>query len=102
MQLVGIARLAAQSERLEAKRSVVPAITHVDGTGRVQSVSPDDNPRFYELISEFHKLTGVPMVLNTSFNVRGEPIVCTPADALNCFYATGIDNLVIGNYLVSK
>ncbi|MEO8628441.1 MAG: carbamoyltransferase C-terminal domain-containing protein [Betaproteobacteria bacterium] len=87
---------------LEEKRSEVPAITHVDGTGRVQSVSSDDNPGFYRLITEFYKLTGIPMVLNTSFNVRGEPMVCTPADALNCFYATGIDNLVIGNYLVSK
>ena len=84
------------------KRLQVPAITHVDGTARVQTVSRDANPRYYRLIEEFDKLRGVPIVLNTSFNVMGEPIVNTPADAIRCFYSTGLDALVIGDYVVIK
>lgn len=86
----------------EDKHAVVPAITHVDGTGRAQTVNQNTNPLYYRMIQEFEKLTGVPLVLNTSFNVRGEPIVCTPADAIRCFFSTGLDYLVLGNYLISK
>ena len=87
---------------LEEKRAKIPAITHVDGTGRVQTVNRESNPLYHRLIMEFEKLQGVPMVLNTSFNVRGEPIVCTPEDAIRCFMSTGLDYLVLGNYLVEK
>jgi len=84
------------------KRDLVPAVTHVDGSGRLQSVSQADNPDFYRLISAFKKMTGIPMVLNTSFNDNGEPIVCSPADALKTYFATGIDALVIGSYVLEK
>ena len=84
------------------KRAVIPAVTHADGTGRVQTVTRDVNSVFYDLIQQFGKLTGVPVLLNTSFNVRGEPIVCTPHDAVNCFLKTGLDHLVMGHILVSK
>jgi len=84
------------------KKAIIPAVTHVDGTARVQTVSRHGNPRFYALIEEFRSLTGVPVVVNTSFNIRGEPIVCSPADALKCFYGTDIDFLVIGDFVVRK
>ncbi len=84
------------------KRETVPAITHVDGTGRVQTVSRETNLRYWSLIKEFERLTGVGLVLNTSFNVRGEPIVCQPCEAVECFLNTGIDRLIIGDYLVEK
>jgi carbamoyltransferase len=84
------------------KRSQVAAITHVDGTGRVQSVSKKHNPKYYALIEEFGKLTGVPMVLNTSFNIRGEPIVHQPEQAVECFLKTGMDALFIGKYVLTK
>ncbi len=84
------------------KRDMVPAITHVDGTARVQTVSNAINPRYYRLIKAFEKIRGVPLVLNTSFNVMGEPIVNTPADAVKCFYTTGMDALVMGNHVVRK
>jgi carbamoyltransferase len=84
------------------KRALVPAITHVDGTGRVQTVSRETNPRYWTLIKEFERLTGVGVVLNTSFNVMGEPIVCQPQEAIECFLSTGIDRLIIGDYLVEK
>jgi carbamoyltransferase len=87
--------------RLE-KKEVIPAITHVDGTARVQSISKDVNPRFYALVAAFAKHTKVPVIVNTSFNVKGEPIVCTPDDALKCFYGTDIDFLAIGDFLVEK
>jgi carbamoyltransferase len=80
----------------------VPAVTHVDGSARAQTVTERLNPRFYRLISEFAKLSGVPVLINTSFNIRGEPIVCTPDDAINCFLGTDIDFLAIGDYLVQK
>jgi carbamoyltransferase len=86
----------------QEKRAIIPAVTHADGTGRVQTVTRDSNGMFYELIQQFGKLTGVPVLLNTSFNVRGEPIVCTPHDAVNCFLKTGLDYLVMGHILVSK
>jgi len=84
------------------KRDVVPAITHVDGTARLQTVTEAQNPRYYNLIAEFGRQTGVPVVLNTSFNVRGEPIVCTPADALACFLRTDMDFLVMHDFGVDK
>jgi carbamoyltransferase len=84
------------------KRSLIPAVTHRDGTGRVQTVTPEHNPRYYRLIRRFAELTGVPVVINTSFNVRGEPIVCTPSDAYRTFVNTGIDALVMGNYVVTE
>ncbi len=89
-------------ERLNQVRSVIPAVTHVDYSARVQTVSKDTNLKFWELLSEFKKLTGVPVLVNTSFNVRGEPIVCTPEDAYNCFLKTNIDFLVLENILIEK
>lgn len=83
-------------------REGLPAITHIDGSARIQSVSEKDNPRFHKLIEAFEKLTGVPVIVNTSFNVRGEPIVHTPREAFNCFFRTSIDILVMGNYVVEK
>jgi carbamoyltransferase len=85
----------------ESKREVIPAPTHVDGTGRLQTVSRDQNPRYWQLIAEFEKLTGVPVLLNTSFN-ENEPVVCSPEEAIECFLRTKMDNLAIGNYLVEK
>ena len=87
---------------LPNKRHIVPAITHVDGTARVQTVNKLQNPLYYRLISEFYELTGIPMVLNTSFNIKGMPICCSPDDALQCFLKCDIDSLIIGNYLVTK
>jgi len=84
------------------KQSQIASITHVDGTARIQTVSRETNPRFHRLISEFGKLTGVPMVINTSFNVKGQPIVCTPRDAVSTFFMTGMDHLVLGDYVLSK
>jgi carbamoyltransferase len=83
------------------KRSEIPAVTHVDGTGRLQTVTRELNQRFYDLIQCFYQLTGVPVVLNTSFN-ENEPVVCTPRDAIDCFLNTRIDALFIGNYLVRQ
>ena len=84
------------------KQAVVPAITHVDGTGRVQTVSRETNPLYWSLIKEFEELTGVGLILNTSFNIMGEPIVCRPEEAIECFLNTGIDRLIVGNYVVEK
>jgi carbamoyltransferase len=83
------------------KRSVIPAPTHVDGTGRLQTVSLRTNPLYWKLIEAFRKLTGVPVVLNTSFN-ENEPIVCTPEEAVACFLRTKMDVLVMGNYVVER
>ncbi len=84
-----------------AMREVIPATTHVDSTGRLQTVSARQNPLYYKLISEFHRQTGVPVLLNTSFN-ENEPVVCSPDEALDCFLRTKMDLLVIGNYIVSR
>jgi carbamoyltransferase len=84
------------------KQSAIPAVTHEDGSGRVQTVSAETNPVYYRLIRAVEKRTGIPVVLNTSFNVRGEPIVCTPEDAYNCFVNTDIDALVVGNCLITE
>ena len=83
-------------------RDKIPAVTHEDGTGRVQTVTRRDNALYYDMIEEFGKHSGVPVVVNTSFNVRGEPIVNTPENALNCFLKTGMDVLVLGNCIVDK
>jgi len=87
---------------LNQPRSDIPAVTHIDYSARVQTVSRDVNPDYYDLIREFEKLTGCPVVVNTSFNVRGEPIVCTPKDAHTCFMRTHIDALVLGPFLLHK
>jgi carbamoyltransferase len=89
-------------ERLHAERSDMPAITHVDYSARVQTVNADQNPRFYKLLKAFESVTGCPMLINTSFNVRGEPIVTSPDDAYRCFMNTEMDYLVIGNVWMSK
>jgi len=83
-------------------RSDIPAVTHVDYSARVQTVRREDKPDFYDVIKEFHELTGCPVLVNTSFNVRGEPIVCTPQDAYRCFMRTEIDLLVIEDCLLWK
>lgn len=87
---------------VNAERSDIPAVTHIDFSARIQTVSKDTNTRYYELIKEFKKLTGYGIVINTSFNVRGEPIVCTPEDAYRCFMRTEMDVLVMGNYILYK
>jgi len=87
---------------LHERRDEVPAITHVDGSARVQTVSRDDNPAYWRLIKSFEALTGVPMVVNTSFNDNEEPIVCTPEDALRCFRKTDLDGLAIGPFWVDR
>jgi carbamoyltransferase len=84
------------------KRSVIPSVTHVDGSARPQTVERDVNPLYWRLIREFGDRTGVPVVMNTSFNLRGEPIVCTPTDAVRTFFCSGMDALVIGSYAVEK
>ncbi len=89
-------------EKLNIARSQIPAVTHVDYSARVQTVTPGVNPRFHALLSQFKSLTGIPVLVNTSFNVRGEPIVCTPEDAFRCFMATELDLLVIGNCILKK
>jgi carbamoyltransferase len=89
-------------EKLNVPRSNVPAITHVDYSARIQTVHRETNPTYHALLSRFHALTGCPVLVNTSFNVRGEPIVCTPRDAYLCFMRTEMDNLVLGDYLLEK
>ncbi len=89
-------------DKLNIKRSSIPAITHVDYSARIQTVHKETNPRFYNLISEFKKITNCPVLVNTSFNVRGEPIVCSIKDAFNCFMGTNLDILVIEDYILFK
>jgi carbamoyltransferase len=89
-------------ERLYFPRSDLPAITHIDYSARIQSVSQETNPRYWHLIQEFKKLTGYGVIVNTSFNVRGEPVVCAPEEAYQCFMRTEMDYLVLGNYLLDK
>ena len=82
--------------------SRIPAVTHVDGSARIQTVNRGQNPLYYDVINEFYKHTGIPVLINTSFNRRGEPIVCTPDNALRCFLATNMDYLIIGSFLLNK
>lgn len=88
--------------KLQVPRSTIPAVTHVDLSARVQTVERDDNERFYDLIARFGEITGTPVLINTSFNVRGEPIVCTPDDAFRCFMRTEMDVLVVGDMIMLK
>jgi carbamoyltransferase len=94
-QLFGIAKL-------NVPRSDIPAVTHVDYSARIQTVHQETNPRYHALLTAFERLTGCPVIVNTSFNVRGEPIVCTPEDAFHCFMGTGIEALAIGNCFLRK
>jgi carbamoyltransferase len=89
-------------DKLNIPRSEIPAVTHVDYSARVQTVHADTNKRYHALLSRFKALTGCPVVVNTSFNIRGEPIVHTPEDAFRCFMGTEIDALVIGNCFLRK
>ena len=89
-------------EKLNIPRSTIPAITHVDYSARVQTVNERTNPRYYNLIKAFKQETGCPTLINTSFNVRGEPIVCSPQDAYRCFMRTEMDVLVLENQLLLK
>ena len=89
-------------DKLNVPRSFVPAITHVDYSARIQTVHSDTNPRYHSVISKFKEKTGCPLVVNTSFNVRGEPIICTPTDAFRCFMGTEMDLLAIGNFVLYK
>ena len=84
------------------KRKLIPSVTHVDGTGRLQTVSKQSNKKFYNLIFEFYKRTNIPVLLNTSFNIQGEPIVCSVEDAIKNFYLSGLDEIYIGNFLIKK
>ena len=83
-------------------RRVIPSVTHVDGSARIQTISPDQNPLYHALIAEFERQTGCPVIINTSFNVRGEPIVCTPHDAYLCFMRTNMDVLVLDRFVLRK
>jgi carbamoyltransferase len=89
-------------DKLNVPRSLIPAVTHIDYSARIQTVHSDTNPKYYNLIKRFKEITGCPILVNTSFNVRGEPIVLTPEDAYKCFMGTGLDFLVIGNCFLSK
>ncbi|MGI9290839.1 MAG: carbamoyltransferase C-terminal domain-containing protein, partial [Gammaproteobacteria bacterium] len=89
-------------EKLNLKRSELPAITHVDYSARIQTIHEDTNPGYYNVIKAFNDRTGCGVIVNTSFNVRGEPIVCTPEDAYRCFMRTEMDYLVVENFLLSK
>ena len=89
-------------EKLNIPRSSLPAITHVDYSARIQTVHKETNPKYYDLINEFKKITNCPVLVNTSFNVRGEPIVCSVEDAFNCFMGTNLDVLVIENFILFK
>jgi carbamoyltransferase len=89
-------------EKLNVPRSDIPAVTHVDYSARIQTVHADTNPLYHALISRFHERTGCPVLINTSFNVRGEPIVCTPEDAFRCFMGSDIEFLVCGNAVLYK
>ena len=87
---------------LKVKRSIVPAVTHVDYSARIQTVDSKTNKKFYNLLTKFNELSECPILVNTSFNIRGEPIVCSVEDAFNCFMGTNIDILVCENFLLLK
>ena len=89
-------------DKLNVPRSTIPAVTHVDYSSRVQTVHESTNPFFHKLLTEFNRITGCPVLVNTSFNIRGEPIVNTPEDAFNCFMGTDLDMLVVGNCVLRK
>ncbi len=89
-------------DRLNVMRSKIPAVTHVDYSARIQTVHKETHPKFYQLMEEFRKRTGCAVLVNTSFNVRGEPLVCSPMDAYKCFMRTEMDFLVLENFLLDK
>jgi carbamoyltransferase len=89
-------------DKLNVPRSTIPAVTHVDYSARVQTIERQDHPLYYDLIRAFEEKTGCPVIINTSFNVRGEPIVCRPSEAYRCFMRTEMDYLVIGSYVLAK
>ena len=89
-------------DKLNIPRSIVPAITHVDYSARIQTVHSQTNPKYHAVISRFKQKTGCPLVVNTSFNVRGEPIICSPTHAFKCFMGTELDVLAIGNFVLYK
>jgi carbamoyltransferase len=89
-------------DKLKVNRSLIPAVTHVDYSARVQSLKREDHTLYYDTINAFFKKTGCPVVINTSFNVRGEPLVCNPGDAFKCFMRTEMDYLVMGSFLLDK
>ena len=89
-------------DQLNVPRSTIPAVTHVDYSARIQTVRRETNPLYYDIIEAFHRRTGCPVIVNTSFNVRGEPIVCTPEDAYRCFMRTDMDVLVLENFVFEK
>ena len=89
-------------DKLNVKRSSIPAVTHVDYSARVQTVHEETNPRYYNLMKKFKEITNCPVLVNTSFNVRGEPIVCTVEDAFRCFMGTNLDILVCENFILYK
>ena len=95
-------RLSFGIDKLNVPRSDIPAVTHVDYSARIQTVHRDTNPRYYALLAEFERITGCPVLVNTSFNVRGEPIVGTPDDAFRCFMGTELDVLAVGNCYLRK
>jgi len=87
---------------LPDKADRIPAVRHVDGTARIQTINRQQHPLYYDLVHAFQKRTGVPVLVNTSFNTRGEPIVCSPRDAIECFWTSPLDALVIGPFLLEK
>ncbi len=101
-QMVASGGKARGLDRLKEVRSSIPAVTHVDGSARVQTVTREDNPVFHDVIEAFGRRTGVPLVINTSFNVRGEPIVRSPEEAYTCFMRTGMDYLILGRFILDK
>jgi len=95
-------RLTEGFDRLKVKRSEVPAVTHVDYSARIQTVNSVENPKLHRLLNTFYEKTNCPILINTSFNINNEPIVCNLEDAFNCFKKTNIDTLVLGNFIISK
>jgi carbamoyltransferase len=95
-------RNARGFDKLRIARSEIPAVTHVDNSARIHTVDKRDNPLYHKMISRFHELTGCPVIINTSFNVRGEPIVCAPKDAYTCFMRTKMDYLAMGPFIIDK
>jgi carbamoyltransferase len=89
-------------EQLNVPRSIVPAVTHIDYSARIQTIRRESNPLYYDIIEAFYRRTECPLIVNTSFNVRGEPIVCTPEDAYRCFMRTNIDVLILENFVLEK
>ena len=89
-------------DKLKIKRSEIPAVTHVDYSARIQTIKREDNPLYYDMINNFYQKTGCPVIINTSFNIRGEPLVCSPQDAFRCFMRTEMDYLIMGCFLLDK